>query len=87
MLYNVSKYHPKLSQDSNFFGSKIKNKKKDSVLRKVSKMAKRRGGILAVLHRMFCDKLTKFQGSTVEVVMGKTCPLNSISLLGSFIEF
>jgi len=50
-------------------------------------MAKRRGGILAVLHRMFCDKLTKFQGSTLEVVMGKRRPINSISLPESLIEF
>ena len=50
-------------------------------------MAKWRGGILTVLHRMFCDKLTKFQGGSVEVVMGKSCPLNSMSLLYSFIEF
>jgi len=56
-------------------------------LRKVSEMAKWRGGILTVLHRMFCDKLTKFQGGSVEVVMGKSCPLNSMSLLYSFIEF
>jgi hypothetical protein len=52
------------------FDIKIKNKKKERALRKVSKMAKRRGGILAVLHRMFCEKLTKFQGSTVEVWTG-----------------
>jgi hypothetical protein len=87
MLYIVSKYHSKLSQDSTSFGIKIKNKKKDSVLRKVSKMAKRRGGILAVLHRIFCEKLTKFQGSTAEVVMGKSCPLNSMPLLDSYIQF